>query len=224
MGLRQQFIGRVLAVGIMLMGVVAQLHAQEAALDTILQKADSLRTFIQLDDSLRADMERVDSLIAGIRRTDSLLAGDKPLANRADTLLTTDSLKATRQKPKRDWATWTPDPQRAMWLAMVLPGAGQIYNRKYWKLPLIYGGFIGCIYAMSWNNMMYKDYAQAYLDIMDSDPGTASYNKFLHLGRQITSSNEEQYKTIFKKRKDRFRRYRDMSFFVMVGVYALTPM
>jgi len=123
---------------------------------------------------------------------------------------------------KRDWSTWRPDPQRALWLALVIPGGGQIYNRKYWKLPIVYGGFVGCIYAMRWNNMMYKDYAQAYLDIMDDDPGTASYNKFLHLGRQITSSNEERYKNIFKKRKDRYRRYRDLSFFVMVGVYAIS--
>ena len=81
---------------------------------------------------------------------------------------------------------------------------------------------MGCIYALTWNNMMYKDYAQAYLDIMDDDPGTASYNKFLHLGRTITKDNEERYKTIFKKRKDRYRRYRDMSFFVMVGIYAVS--
>ena len=57
---------------------------------------------------------------------------------------------------------------------------------------------------------------------MDDDPGTASYNKFLHLGRQITPANEDRYKEIFKKRKDRFRRYRDLSFFVMLGVYAIS--
>jgi hypothetical protein len=126
------------------------------------------------------------------------------------------------KKMKRDWGTWRPDPQRALWLAMVIPGAGQIYNRKFWKLPLIYGGFIGCIYALTWNNQMYKDYSQAYLDIMDNDPGTASYNKFLHLGQQITPDNEERYKDIFRKRKDKYRRWRDLSFFAMLGVYAIS--
>ena len=125
-------------------------------------------------------------------------------------------------KAPRDWSTWRPNPQRALWLALVLPGAGQIYNRKYWKLPIFYGGFMGCIYALTWNNMMYKDYSQAYLDIMDSDPTTDSYNKFLHLGVQINSSNEERFKQIFKNRKDKYRRWRDMSFFVMIGVYALS--
>lgn len=131
-----------------------------------------------------------------------------------------DTLKIKR--PKRDWATWTPNPQRALWLAIVLPGAGQIYNRKYWKLPIIYGGFMGCIYAMKWNNQMYKDYSQAYLDIMDNDPTTQSYNTFLHLGTTITSDNLERYKSLFKSRKDYYRRYRDLSFFCLIGVYALS--
>ena len=136
-------------------------------------------------------------------------------------LTVADSTKVKR-KSKRDWSTWQPDPKRAMWLAIVLPGAGQIYNQKYWKLPIIYGGFLGCAYAMRWNNQMYHDYSQAYLDIMDDDPNTQSYNQFLHLGQKIESNNEERFKQLFKKRKDYYRRYRDMSFFIMVGVHALS--
>ena len=128
--------------------------------------------------------------------------------------------KALRKK--RNWTTWRPDTKRAMWLALVLPGAGQIYNRKYWKLPIIYGGFVGCAYAMSWNNQMYHDYSQAYLEIMDDDTNTQRYNQFLHLGAQIDASNIERYKEIFRKRKDRYRRWRDMSMFVMIGVYAFS--
>ncbi len=122
----------------------------------------------------------------------------------------------------RDWKTWRPDPKRALWLAVVLPGAGQIYNRKYWKLPIVYGGFVGCIYAMQWNNQMYHDYSQAYIDLVDNDPSTQSYNQFLHLGTEINSSNAERYKSLFKKRKDYYRRYRDLSFFILVGVYGLS--
>lgn len=125
-------------------------------------------------------------------------------------------------KPKRDWTTWKPSPKRAMWLALVFPGGGQIYNRKYWKLPIIYGGFVGCAYAWSWNNQMYSDYKQAYLDITDDDPATKSYEQFLHLGASITDSNLNNYQNLFSKRKDRFRRYRDLSFFCIVAVYALS--
>lgn len=131
-----------------------------------------------------------------------------------------DTLKNVR--PKRNWATWRPNAKRAMWLAIVLPGAGQIYNRKYWKLPFVYGGFVGCAYAMRWNNQMFRDYSQAYMDIMDDDPNTQSYNQFLHLGAKIDSSNIDRYQRLFKNRKDKFRRWRDLSFFCLVGVYVIS--
>ena len=133
-----------------------------------------------------------------------------------------DTTFSKKKEVGRDWSTWRPNPKRALWLALVIPGGGQIYNRKYWKLPLVYGGFIGCLYAMSWNNTMYKDYSQAYQDLMDKDPNTQSYNQFLHLGTQITPQNETRYQDIFRKRKDKYRRWRDLSFFVMIGVYALS--
>ena len=155
---------------------------------------------------------------------DSILAVSETSAETDTASVSVMAKGRKRKQPKapRDWATWKPDPQRAMWLAMVLPGAGQIYNRKYWKLPIFYGGMMGCLYAMNWNNMMYKDYSQAYLDIMDDDPATQSYNTFLHLGRKIDASNEERYKKLFKSRKDKYRRWRDMSFFCLIGVYALS--
>ncbi|MBR6286886.1 MAG: hypothetical protein IKR18_07885 [Bacteroidaceae bacterium] len=114
-----------------------------------------------------------------------------------------------------------PNPKKAMWMALIFPGGGQIYNRKYWKLPLVYGGFMGCYYALRWNNMMYKDYSQAYLDMMDNDPNTKSYEKMIPL-RYSFSENEERFKKIFKNRKDFYRRYRDLSVFCFIGVYLLS--
>ena len=105
-----------------------------------------------------------------------------------------------------------PNSNRATWLALIIPGGGQIYNRKYWKLPIVYGGFMGCAYALSWNGKMYKDYSQAYLDIMDDDPNTKSYEDFLPPNADI-SGQEERYKEIFRKRKDLYRRQRDLSIF-----------
>lgn len=116
---------------------------------------------------------------------------------------------------------FVPDPQKATWLAVVFPGAGQIYNRKYWKLPIVYGGFIGCLYAFNWNSQMYKDYRQGYLDIMDSDPNTKSYEDFFRPGYDF-EKNKEYITEVFKKRKDRYRRWRDLSVFAFVAVYALS--
>ena len=66
------------------------------------------------------------------------------------------------------------NPTRAVWLSALCPGLGQIYNRRYWKLPIVVGGFVGLSYATSWNNRMLTDYTKAYRDIMDSDPTTKS--------------------------------------------------
>ena len=166
---------------------------------------------------------QTDSISKVLAPMDSIAKVDMKALDAEKTTATSVVVDSNRvKKPKRDWNTWRPNPKRALWLALVLPGAGQIYNRKYWKLPIIYGGFMGCISALTWNNMMYKDYSQAYLDIMDNDPGTASYNKFLHLGVQINDQNMERYKSLFKSRKDKYRRWRDLSFFVMLGVYAIS--
>lgn len=172
-----------------------------------------------------AQSERKDSIVSAATEiadttSDNISA---EIAQQADSALDAEKpLKKLKIKQKRDWSTWKPDPKRALWLAIILPGAGQIYNRKYWKLPIVYGGFIGCAYAMRWNNQMYLDYSQAYLDIMDDDPNTASYTQFLHLGNQINSTNIERYKEVFRSRRDRYRRWRDLSFFVMLGVYVLS--
>lgn len=134
-----------------------------------------------------------------------------------------DSLQAAPTAPqaKLPRPRFVPNPQRALWLSLVLPGAGQIYNRKYWKLPIVYGGFLGCAYALMWNQMMYRDYSQAYLDIMDDDPRTNSYQEMLPPRYDITG-REEQFKTIFKRKKDFYRRYRDLSAFCFVGVYLIS--
>lgn len=173
-----------------------------------------LRIIITLAILVAATME------TKAQNTDAALSSDSIsiMLPKADSV----AAKDMRQMEKRDWSTWRPDSKRAMWLALVIPGGGQIYNRKYWKLPIFYGGMMGCIYALTWNNMMYRDYSQAYLDIMDSDPTTESYNKFLHLGATITPANEERYKKLFKSRKDKYRRWRDMSMFALIGVYALS--
>ena len=195
----------------MLLAVTVTGYAQQDSLSIGQSMASQSTAVIETGDSIGRLLAPMDSIV--VEDTKSLLA---------DSISVVVNKKQRKEKVKRDWNTWTPDPQRALWLALVIPGAGQIYNRKYWKLPIIYGGFMGCIYALTWNNMMYKDYSQAYLDIMDNDPGTASYNKFLHLGRTVTKDNEERYKQLFKNRKDKYRRWRDMSFFVMLGVYALS--
>lgn len=136
---------------------------------------------------------------------------------------TTKTPKASsrRELRKQKLATFTPDPGKATWAGIVFPGGGQIYNHKYWKLPIVYGGFLGCAYALNWNNQMYSDYSQAYLDIMDDDPGTASYEDFLP-PRYNVEANRDYLERVFKNRKDNYRRQRDLSIFCFIGVYLIS--
>ena len=130
-------------------------------------------------------------------------------------------LPTRRQLRQQRLASFTPNPSKATWSALVFPGGGQIYNHKYWKLPIVYGGFLGCAYALNWNNQMYSDYSQAYLDIMDDDPGTASYEDFLP-PRYNVEANKDYLTRVFKNRKDNYRRQRDLSIFCFIGVYLLS--
>ena len=227
---------RILALAALMLTTLQHAMAQDT-LQTRVPKAQLRRTLTPVEflDSLSADsirrvqelLQQLDSAVQTQAAADTIVA---PRGELPET--TTDTLKAalmsvhipTEQELANTLLAghFVPDPKKAMWLAIVFPGGGQIYNRKYWKLPIIYGGFLGCVYALNWNNMMYRDYSQAYLDIMDDDPTTQSYNQFMHLGTTITDKNETHYKNLFKKRKDYYRRYRDLSFFILIGVYALS--
>jgi len=144
---------------------------------------------------------------------------DSLVIDTAALIAVTDNI--LEQHQKRNPTTFTPDPIRALWLGLVIPGAGQFYNRKYWKLPIIYGGFLGCVYALTWNSQMLQDYSQAYLDIVDSDPNTKSYEKMLPPNYDI-EGKEARFAGIFQNKKDTFRRFRDLSLFAFGGVYLLS--
>ena len=192
-------------------------------LDVRVPSAGVLREGVLLDnkDSTSADTVVVnlsDSTVMG-----QALLSDSLLHNKVDSvamaIASVDSLMQNDYVPEK--TRWIPDPKKAMWLAIVFPGGGQIYNRKYWKLPIVYGGLLGCVYALNWNNTMYRDYSQAYIDIMDEDPNTKSYENFIPPSYNV-NQNLERIQSLFKRKKDYYRRYRDLSIFCMIGVYALS--
>lgn len=121
-------------------------------------------------------------------------------------------------------ALWQPNSTKAL-LWGLLPGGGQIYNRKYWKLPIVWGAFTACYYAISWNNRQYQDYHAAYRDLSSEDPSTnTSWLAFAPLGAK--ASDYQQYlsslRPTLKRGNDFYRRYRDLSILATVLVYGLT--
>lgn len=116
---------------------------------------------------------------------------------------------------------FVPDPTKAVWYSALCPGLGQIYNRRYWKLPIVIGGFMGLGYGASWNNSMLSDYTRAYYDLMDNDPSTKSYMDFFPPNTSEDSLNRTWLERTLKNRKDYFRRNRDLCIIGMVGVYLI---
>ena len=193
-------------------------------------QADSLAAVRQAArmqaDSLNRTMEEVPPLQA-VAPADSIATADSIAAENKKKLLEMTSAPVLKEsevpadslKKEIDQKIWVPNPTKATWLALVIPGSGQIYNRKYWKLPIFYGGFAGCAYALTWNSKMYKDYSTAYKDAMNGNMQSSSITDLLPPGYKIS---ETQLKELLRKRKDTYRRYRDLSIFAFIGVYLLS--
>lgn len=96
-------------------------------------------------------------------------------------------------------------PNKATFMSSLVPGLGQYYNQKYWKIPIIYGGFTGLIYYASYNNYVYKKYRREYKWATDDDDRTVS---------QYPAANTERL-------KDTWRRYRDICFIGIGALYLL---
>ena len=124
---------------------------------------------------------------------------------------------------------FTPNPTKAVIYAAVFPGLGQIYNRKYWKLPLVYASALGCVYAVTWNGTQYRGYQNAYRDFIDKDPTTNSwmgYNYRYYGGTDDdpetwSASAQTGFANRLKSGRDNFRRNLELSYIVSVGAHLI---
>jgi hypothetical protein len=112
-------------------------------------------------------------------------------------------------------------PRRATIYSAVLPGLGQIYNRKYWKVPIVYGGFVTLGYFINFNNELYVKYKQAYSDIIDTDPNTNSFKKLNVNPIFFEADKISQLTERLRMAKDGSRRNRDLVVIGTAVFYAL---
>jgi hypothetical protein len=103
-------------------------------------------------------------------------------------------------------------PRKATIYSAVLPGLGQVYNRKYWKVPLIYIGFGTIGYFITWNNDNYQLFKTGYQHLTDGNPETQDYLKIEAVRRNnYDLDNPNQYnnlKTALSRQQDYYRRNR----------------
>ena len=126
--------------------------------------------------------------------------------------------------------TKKPDAIKAVWLGAICPGAGQIYNKSYWKLPIVYGAFMGCGYAISMMQNRYSSYKTAYIDLYNdiqagtvSEDPSKSYIKVIPDGYNLTYvGGASTWSNTLKNQQSIYRRYRDYSILATIVVYALS--
>ncbi len=95
------------------------------------------------------------------------------------------------------------DPKKAAWYSAAVPGLGQAYNKKYWKIPVVWGGIAGFAYFIDWNNDQYQFYSKNLI--------------YETQGNQPGFENETSLEaSILKSARDQYRRNRDM--LVIFGV------
>ena len=125
--------------------------------------------------------------------------------NKKIEIILNDSLKITQVDSSK-----MRSPKKAARLSLVCPGLGQIYNRKYWKLPIVYGALGTTVAIFLMNNVKYKKYQKAYLYTTDNDPNTID-----EFGGRVTPE-------VLRVQRESYRRNRDLSGFVFVILYSLT--
>jgi len=133
----------------------------------------------------------------------------------------------------RKGRSFKPETLKATMLAVTFPGLGQVYNRKYWKIPLVYAGFGGIIYSISFNTTYHNRFMKAYQDFTDKIPETASYAEF------IRGTDPSEYDPVLHPdtydpstaswvtdqlllRVDYYKKYRDLSYIGIAAWYLIS--
>lgn len=188
------------------------------------QAASELPDSIGISEPILGPAEVVEDEITDrdgrleVEPLDTIAVDTNEAVVRADSIAA--ALAAAREQAD-EWVPreveFAPDPTKAVWMSALFPGLGQVYNRRYWKLPIIVGGYLGLAYATNWNSNMLRDYTRAYADLLDNDPNTRSYMDMFSPNVKEENLDRGWLQEVLRSRKNYFRRNRDLCIICMVG-------
>ena len=164
-----------------------------------------------------------------------------PASSKHNFVVESELSKRELREQKRAAEFGVHSPRKATIYAMVCPGLGQIYNKQYWKLPILYGGVALAIYGVSWNNKAYTKYRDAYFDLsnyIDSlsvdplypYPEDPAWEKIKIRGTdwqtlfETRPSSMTRYQSIMYNKRRSFKRNRDLCYLALAGIYLLNIM
>jgi hypothetical protein len=127
-----------------------------------------------------------------------------------------------------------PETLKATMMAVSFPGLGQIYNRKIWKIPVVYAGFGALFYSVGINSKNYNLYTKAYQDFTDDIPQTKSYLNIIDPSvdqrsydrvvypKSYSLATYTDFKNAMLRMVDYYKRYRDLSYIGIAGWYLIS--
>lgn len=127
---------------------------------------------------------------------------DSAVVNRNEVRTPSNNADTVASKPQ----PWQPNPKKAGLFSAILPGTGQIYNKQYWKLPLVYGGAGAVVYFIQFNTDKYQTYRKAYVASLEGK--THEFTGIYDQGA-------------LKQLQDGYKRYLDMTYLFSAVGYAL---
>lgn len=198
-------IGRLVLIGTMLLIGLIELSAQTSQIDTLRDNG--------ISTSFASEQAQWASEPTRSTKTYTWL----------DSLEHISTSSSQVQPISIERSLWRPNPKKAM-LWAILPGGGQIYNRKYWKVPIVWGAMMTCFYAIDWNQRHYDEYHAAYRDLRSADPSkNTAWLDFAPRGTKPEDYKRmEHLASTLKRGNDYFRRYRDLSIVAGIVVYGLS--
>jgi len=120
-----------------------------------------------------------------------------PCFSQTDSTASSDS---ARKEEKRVAKIENKRPRKAALMSTIVPGLGQVYNRQYWKVPIIYAGGIALIYLLSSNESQLKHYKHLY---------------------DTTSASNASYLAVYQTQEDYYHKNRDLCAVLLLGLYGL---
>lgn len=132
----------------------------------------------------------------------------RSLASLVGCLAAAGAVLAQPDSTATDWRRHH-SPRRATLYSAILPGAGQVYNRKFWKVPIVLGGLGASYWFIRENNQQYQRYKDAYIALVDGDPSTVDEFEGRFSAQSVLNV------------ADTYRRWRDLSYIALGAVYVL---
>lgn len=154
------------------------------------------------------------------------------LADKGKALQSTTAMKGDKRpegvpfiKKMTRWFTRYPNSNVAL-LCSIIPGGGQLYNQRYWKIPIALSAMTAGLYAVTWNQRLYNEYHTAYADLLSENPlDHTSWQAFIPSGADPSQYvSDGNLRSRLERGSKQYKESRDLSIVFTVALYLLSAL